>query len=99
MATLKHPHDVVREVGEDLISKAQEAPTPEALIRLVLDSASTIGLTLGKPITVQDIRELAGFCHQVGTELEQIANEMVPPQRKGALTKRQRRRRTPRPRA
>jgi hypothetical protein len=99
MATLKSPHDVARQVGEDLVAKAQDLQTPEELIRLVLDSASTIGLTVGKPITVQDVREIAGYCHSVGAVLEQIADEMATPKRKGAPTKRQRRRRAPRPRA
>jgi hypothetical protein len=98
MAFLKSPHDVARQVGEDLVAKARELETPEELIRLVLDSASTIGLSVGKVVTAQDVRDLAGFCHSVGAELEQIATEMSP-KRKGSPTRKQRRRRAPRPRA
>lgn len=98
MGVLKSPHDVARQVGEDLVAKARELETPEALIRLVIDSASTIGLTVGKVVTSQDVRDLAGFCHTVGNELETIATEMSP-KRKGQPTKRQRRRRAPRARA
>jgi hypothetical protein len=98
MGFLKSPHDVARQVGEDLVAKARELETPEELIRLVIDSASTIGLSVGKIVTPQDVRELAGFCHSVGAELERIACEMTP-KRKGQPTKKQRRRRPPRARA